>query len=75
MTDENKNKENESAESQKKEHRFQGNMGEPDTITSFILMYGYNPITQEPETVESFHAKYDIDPKTGKPIPKVKNEK
>lgn len=58
----------------KSEPRFQGNMGEPDTVTSYILQYGFNPITREPETSESFHKKYTIDPKTGKPIPREQNE-
>ncbi len=54
--------------------RFFGNMGEPDTVTGYILKYGYNPITREPETIESFHKKYTIDPKTGDPIPKENQE-
>lgn len=58
----------------KQEPRFQGNMGEPDTVTSYILQYGFNPITREPETSESFHKKYTIDPQTGKPIPRENKE-
>ena len=33
--------------------RFFGNMGEPDTVTGYILKYGFNPITREPETIET----------------------
>jgi hypothetical protein len=51
---------------------FQGNIGEPDTVTSYILKYGVNPLTQKPETIESFYEKYTIDSKTGDPIPKEK---
>lgn len=54
--------------------RFFGNMGEPDTVTGYILKYGFNPITREPETIESFNQKYTIDPKTGDPIPKENQE-
>lgn len=54
--------------------RFFGNMGEPDTVTGYILKYGFNPITREPETIESFEKKYTIDPKTGNPIPKANKE-
>ncbi|WP_300489464.1 hypothetical protein [Flavobacterium sp.] len=54
--------------------RFFGNMGEPDTVTGYILKYGYNPITREPETIESFNKKYTIDPKTGDPIPRENQE-
>jgi len=54
--------------------RFFGNMGEPDTVTGYILKYGYNPITREPETIESFNKKYTIDPKTGDPIPRENKE-
>lgn len=54
--------------------RFFGNMGEPDTVTGYILKYGFNPITREPETIESFNQKYIIDPKTGDPIPKENQE-
>ncbi len=58
----------------KSEPRFQGNMGEPDTVTGYILKYGYNPITLEKETIESFEKKYTIDPKTGNPIPRENKE-
>ena len=54
--------------------RFFGNMGEPDTVTGYILKYGFNPITREPETIESFNKKYIIDPKTGDPVPRKQNE-
>ncbi|SMO70212.1 hypothetical protein SAMN06265171_10547 [Chryseobacterium rhizoplanae] len=54
--------------------RFMGNVGEPDTVTSYIIKYGVNPLTREPETIESFQKKYTIDPKTGDPIPREKNE-
>ncbi len=54
--------------------RFFGNMGEPDTVTGYILKYGFNPITREPETIESFEKKYTIDPKTGDPIPRENKE-
>lgn len=54
--------------------RFFGNMGEPDTVTGYILKYGVNPMTGEPETAESFHEKYTIDPQTGKPVPKENKE-
>ncbi|WP_294314437.1 hypothetical protein [uncultured Chryseobacterium sp.] len=54
--------------------RFMGNVGEPDTVTSYIIKYGVNPLTREPETIESFQKKYTIDPKTGDPVPRKKNE-
>ncbi len=54
--------------------RFLGNMGEPDTVTGYILKYGINPLTPKPETIESFHKQYTIDPKTGAPIPKDNND-
>lgn len=54
--------------------RFFGNMGEPDTVTGYILKYGFNPITREPETIESFEKKYTIDPKTGDPVPRENKE-
>lgn len=54
--------------------RFMGNVGEPDTVTSYIIKYGVNPLTREPETIESFQKKYTIDPKTGDPVPREKNE-
>ncbi|MCS4301048.1 hypothetical protein [Chryseobacterium sp. BIGb0232] len=53
---------------------FMGNVGEPDTVTSYIIKYGVNPYTRKPETIESFHQKYTIDPKTGDPIPKENNQ-
>lgn len=54
--------------------KFNGNMGEPDTVTSFILEYGVNPLTLKPETIKSFYEKYTIDPKTGDPVLKQKKE-
>lgn len=76
MTDEEKRKEKEwwdnyNADS---EPRFFGNMGEPDTVTGYILKYGFNPVTREPETIESFHKKYTIDPKTGDPVLRESND-
>lgn len=53
---------------------FMGNVGEPDTVTSYIIKYGVNPYTRKPETIESFHQKYTIDPKTGDPVPKENNQ-
>lgn len=76
MTDEEKRKEQEWWDNYNADPnpRFFGNMGEPDTVTGYILKYGYNPITLEKETIESFEKKYTIDPKTGKPIPREQNE-
>ncbi|WP_447951942.1 hypothetical protein [Chryseobacterium koreense] len=70
MTDEEKRKEQEWWDNYNADPtpRFFGNMGEPDTVTGYILKYGFNPITREPETIESFEKKYTIDPKTGDPI-------
>lgn len=76
MTDEEKRKEQEWWDNYNADPnpRFFGNMGEPDTVTGYILKYGFNPITREPETIESFEKKYTIDPKTGKPIPRESKE-
>jgi hypothetical protein len=74
MSEEEKRKEKESWDQYEADPtpRFMGNVGEPDTVTSYILKYGINPYTRKPETIESFHEKYTIDPKTGDPIPKQK---
>jgi len=76
MTDEEKRKEKEWWDNYNTDPtpRFMGNVGEPDTVTSYIIKYGVNPLTREPETIESFNEKYTIDPQTGDPIPKEKNE-
>lgn len=76
MTDEEKRKEQEWWDNYNADPnpRFFGNIGEPDTVTSYILKYGYNPITLEKETIESFEKKYIIDPKTGNPIPRENKE-
>ncbi len=76
MTDEEKQKEKEWWDNYNADPnpRFFGNMGEPDTVTGYILKYGFNPITREPETIESFEKKYTIDPKTGKPVPRENKE-
>lgn len=76
MTDEEKRKEKEWWDNYNADPnpRFFGNMGEPDTVTSYILKYGFNPITREPETSESFNEKYTIDPKTGNPVPRENNK-
>lgn len=76
MTDEKKRKEQEWWDNYNADPnpRFFGNMGEPDTVTGYILKYGYNPITLEKETIESFEKKYTIDPKTGDPIPRENKE-
>lgn len=76
MTDEEKRKEKEWWDNYNADPnpRFFGNMGEPDTVTGYILKYGFNPITREQETSESFNKKYTIDPKTGDPVPKENNE-
>ncbi|MBX2950356.1 MAG: hypothetical protein KF704_13840 [Crocinitomicaceae bacterium] len=76
MTDEEKRKEQEWWDNYNADPnpRFFGNMGEPDTVTGYILKYGYNPITLEKETIESFEKKYTIDPKTGDPIPRENKE-
>lgn len=76
MSDEEKRKEQECWDNYNAdpEPRFFGNMGEPDTVTGYILKYGVNPLTLKPETIESFHKQYTIDPKTGDSIPKDNNE-
>lgn len=76
MTDEEKRKEQEWWDNYNADPypRFFGNMGEPDTVTGYILKYGFNPITREPETIESFEKKYTIDPKTGNPVPRENKE-
>ena len=76
MTDEEKRKEQEWWDNYNADPnpRFFGNMGEPDTVTGYILKYGYNPTTLEKETIESFEKKYTIDPKTGDPIPRENKE-
>ncbi len=75
LTEEERKKEDESRERflNNPNRGFQGNMGEPDTVTSYILRYGVNPLTLQPETIESFHEKYTIDPKTGDAIPREKH--
>ena len=76
MSDEEKRKEKEWWDNYNAdpEPRFFGNMGEPDTVTGYILKYGFNPITREPETIESFEKKYTIDPKTGDPVPRENDD-
>lgn len=76
MTDEEKRKEQEWWDNYNADPnpRFFGNMGEPDTVTGYILKYGYNPTTLEKETIESFEKKYTIDPKMGDPIPRENKE-
>jgi DNA polymerase III delta prime subunit len=73
LTEDERKKEDEALERRlNNPEEFYGNIGEPDTVTSYILKYGVNPLTHEPETIESFYEKYTIDPKTGDPIPKEK---
>lgn len=76
MTDEEKRKEKEWWDNYNADPtpRFFGNMGEPDTVTGYLLKYGVNPLTREPETIESFYKKYTTDPRTGDPVLKEKKE-
>ncbi|MDV7698682.1 hypothetical protein N6B72_17290 [Chryseobacterium soli] len=74
MTDEDKRREKEWWDKYNADPipRFMGNVGEPDTVTSYIIKYGVDPRTGKPETIEGFNETYTIDPQTGDPVPKEK---
>ncbi|WP_415327967.1 hypothetical protein [Chryseobacterium sp. MMS23-Vi53] len=75
MTDEEKRKEKEWWDKYEADPtpRFMGNVGEPDTVTGYIIKYGVDPRTGKPETLESFNKKYTIT-ETGEIVPKENKE-